>query len=337
MSSEPGVSVLIVNYNSGDRLARCIAALSAQTYRDFEVIVVDNASSDGSEEAAKGRAKLICLETNTGFAAGSNLAAKEASGMLLAFLNPDAYPEPSWLEALVEAAETHPATEAFGSLQISEADPLRLDGAGDVYVFCGLPYRGGFGRPLSEAPERGEIFSACAAGALYRRTAFEALGGFDESFFCYGEDVDLGFRLRLMGGRALHVPGAVLRHEGSGVTGRRSDFAVYYGYRNRLTTYLRAMPLSLLLLGLPLHMAYTLALGLALTAKGRAGPFFRAIGEALDRLPRTLKERRALRAERGVGTLAIAKALTYSPLKPLRRLCDVRPLPDRRPNGGVNR
>jgi GT2 family glycosyltransferase len=326
IGAEPRVSVLIVNYNSGDRLARCIEALAMQRFREFEVVVVDNASTDGSQEAAKTRARLIRLKSNTGFAAGSNRAAAEAAGGLLVFLNPDAYPEPNWLEALVDAAERFPDTDAFGSLQVMAEDPARLDGAGDVYFFPGLPYRGGFGRPLSDAPEEGEIFSPCAAGALYRRPAFEALGGFDESYFCYGEDVDLGFRLRLAGGHAIHVPTAILRHEGSGVTGRRSDFALYHGYRNRLTTYLKAMPLPLLLLGLPVHVLYGVALGVMLTLRGTGGAYWRGIGDALDRLPRTLAARRALRASRTAKTRSIARALTWSPFKPLRRRADVKPL-----------
>ena len=186
----PAVTVIIVNFNSGDRLARCLRHLAAQTSKNFDVIVFDNASSDGSERAAETDTpggpivRLMRSEDNIGFAAGNNRASTEASGEWLAFLNPDAYADPDWIEQLLSGAERHAGVEVFGSTQLNADAPDIIDGAGDVYHAFGVPYRGGFGWPAEKLPggDR-ECFAPCAAAALFRRSTFEALGGFEETFF----------------------------------------------------------------------------------------------------------------------------------------------------------
>ena len=212
-NTPPAVTIIIVNYNAGHKLARCLAHLAKQSCRNFETIVVDNGSTDDSIAAALADGasfELIEAGKNLGFAAANNLAAKTARGEWLAFLNPDAYATPTWLEELLNAAERYPDADAFGSTQYCAENPAKLDGAGDVYHIAGVPYRGHFGWPAAKLPAEGETFAACAAAALYRRKTFDALDGFDERFFCYGEDVDLGFRLRLRGGRTIQAPKAVV-------------------------------------------------------------------------------------------------------------------------------
>lgn len=324
----PSVTVIVVNYNSGQRLKRALGCLAAQTFRDFDVIVVDNASTDGSATAdgAIGlRLRIIRNEENLGFAAANNQAAKLATGAWLAFLNPDAYAEPDWLEKLHAATRRYPDADAFGSLQIDAHDAARLDGAGDAYFFLGLPYRGHFGWPIAKAPREGECFAPCAAAALYRRATFTALGGFDESFFCYGEDVDLGFRLRLAGGRAVQVAGARVLHEGSGVTGRRSRFSIYHGHRNRVWTFVKNMPAPLFWLALPFHAAVNLALFARCAGLGAAGAYWRAMKDAVAGLGPVVAKRRAIQKERRASWRAIAAVLTWSPLKAVRREAVIRP------------
>ena len=234
----PLFSIIIVNCNGGDYIRRALASLAAQDFRDFEVFLVDNASSDGSMDNLGAdlppRLNIIQLDDNIGFAGGNNHAAKLATGTWLALLNPDAEAEPDWLSRLYAASARHPNTNMFASAQIDLNDPGRLDGAGDALFGFGIPWRGGFGRPRQELPEEGSCFSPCGAGAMYRRTTFLAHGGFDERFFCYCEDVDLGYRLRLAGEDCVFVPDAVIRHAGSGLTGRNSDFALRHGARNRM-------------------------------------------------------------------------------------------------------
>ena len=139
--------------------------------------------------------------------------ARLARGQWLALLNADAFPEPDWLERLLEAAETIP-NAFFASRQIQANSTELLDGEGDVYHISGLAWRRNYGLPVLEKFDTEEIFSSCAAAALYPRQAFLDAGGFDEDYFSYHEDVDLGFRLRLKGLRCFYVPKAVVYHVG---------------------------------------------------------------------------------------------------------------------------
>lgn len=321
------IAVVIVNYNSGARLSRAIAALERQTFRDFDVLVFDNASSDGSAEVASSAipVRIVRCAANIGFAAANNRAATGLGHEWLAFLNPDAYPEPDWLAELIAATARHPAVDAFGSTQIDAADPRRLDGAGDAYHVFGVPYRGHFGWPVERLPAEGECFAPCAAAALWRRRAFEALGGFDESFFCYGEDVDLGFRHRLMGGRAVQVAAARVLHEGSGITGRRSDFTTFHGHRNRIWTWMKNMPGPLFWPALPFQIALDAYLAVRLGLIGSGPAFLRALAAAIKDAPRVWRQRRDIQAKRKIDARKLAPMLTWSPVKLMRRKADLRP------------
>ena len=321
----PFVTVIIVNFNSGSRLSRCLDCLDAQTYRDFDVIVVDNGSEDGSASAARRPGvNLIEAGANLGFAAGNNLAARDARGAWLALLNPDAYPREDWLERLHAATVRYPQADAFGSTQLDAADPQRIDGAGDVFHAFGVPYRGHHGWPVETLPEEGECFSPCAAAALYRRSVFEQLGGFDERFFCYGEDVDLGFRLRLAGGRAIQIRDAVVLHEGSGVSGRYSDFTVYHGNRNKIWATYKSMPAALFWPLLPLQVAVNLYLLARSWTVGIGPAYWRALRDGVSRLGEFRNDRRAAQKSRKARFSDIAGALTYAPWKVSRREADLK-------------
>lgn len=323
-SAAPTVSVIIVNYNSGVRLRQCLEHLAAQSFRDFEVIVVDNASTDDSISTAGDGFSLIEAGSNLGFAAANNLAAKSARGTWLAFINPDAYAAPDWLEKLMQAIERHVGVDAFGSTQIDDADRTLIDGAGDVYHAFGLAYRGHFGWPVDQLPPEGECFAACAAAMLVRREKFNELGGFYEPFFCYSEDVDFGFRLRLGGGRCVQVRDAVVYHEGSGVTGRKSEFTVYHGHRNRIWTWYLNMPLGLLVVTFPLCVALNLMLLLTSTIESNGGAYLRAMRDGYCGLPKLAAERRARQSARTASAVEIANLLTWSPMKLFKRAADVR-------------
>ncbi|MHB8285993.1 MAG: glycosyltransferase family 2 protein, partial [Caulobacteraceae bacterium] len=200
----PSATVVIVAYDSGDFLQPCIDALAQQSFKDFEAVVLDNASRDTSVDDLRlpdARFRVERLGANTGFAVANNRAAWASSAEFLILLNPDAVADPGWLAALIAAAATHPDATSLGSLQLRLDDPSIMDGVGDVWHVAGLAWRAGEGHPATQAPGDGEIFGPCGAAALYRRAAFVAAGGFDERFFCYCEDVDLAFRLRAAGGR----------------------------------------------------------------------------------------------------------------------------------------
>ncbi|MFN2445566.1 MAG: glycosyltransferase family 2 protein [Vicinamibacterales bacterium] len=316
------IAVLIVNWNAGAHLERALAAVATQTLPAHRVIVLDNASTDGSVSGMGRRPgiELIPLSENVGFAAGNNIAAGAAADCdWLAFLNPDAFPQPGWLDTLAAAAHAHPAVTMFASELRLDADPTTLDGAGDAYHVSGLPWRVGHGQPASLAPAApSEAFSPCGAAALVRRDVFEEVGGFDPSFFCYVEDVDLAFRLRLRGHRCLYVPGAIVRHVGSASTGLRSDFASYHGHRNLVWAWVKNMPAGWVWLYAPQHLLLTVASFVRFGASGHLGAIVRAKWDALRGLPRVLAERRRVQATRTVSGRQIVRAMTTGWLTPYR-------------------
>lgn len=259
MQRNPKFSVIVVNYNGGAYLARALKSLAAQTFRDFEVLLVDNASSDGSMEnldvTGPPSVRILQQTENLGFAAANNLAAREAKGEWLALLNPDAEAHPDWLEKILAASRDFPDCNQFACAQFHMDHPGWLDGAGDSYLIWGIPWRGGFGLPGSYLPPRGTCFSPCGASAVYRTETFRRFNGFDERMFCYCEDVDLGFRMQLAGEACIFLPEAAVEHAGSALSDKISDFAAFHGTRNRIWVYWKNMPPLLLALTLPGHLA----------------------------------------------------------------------------------
>ncbi len=309
----PWVRVVIVNYNSGPLLAETLAALARQTDPDFEAVIVDNASSDGSESAELPdcRFRLHRAGVNLGFAAASNLGGKGSRTPWLAMLNPDAAPEPDWLAELRRATLRRPDAAAFGSTQLDAANPGRLDGAGDCYSIFGIAWRGGHGAPAGAIAGDARVFSPCAAAALYRRDVFERAGGFAEPFFCYLEDVDLGFRFNIMGYEAIQAARARVRHAGSACSGRASGaFALYHIVRNGVFMLGRCMPAPLLAVSLPLYVLSQIWLGLrARNLRVRA----RGLYDGFGAFPRLLAERRAIQSGRRLSVLGLSRLLVWNP------------------------
>ncbi len=301
---KPIVTVIVVNWNGERFLERCLTALLAQTATPHEIILVDNASTDGSLEIARRfpSVRLLAQDSNTGFARGNNLAinAAAAGSVWIALLNPDAFPEPRWLEECLLSAQRNPQFDIFGSKLLNAADPTVLDGTGDAYHVSGLVWRTAHGIPASVLGEyECEVFSPCAAAALYRRSALLEVGGFDEDFFCYVEDVDLGFRLRLAGYRCLYVPKSVVHHVGSGTTGgKNSDFSVYHGHRNLVWTFVKDMPGLLFWLLLPLHLVLSLASIIWFAFRGQGRVVWRAKRDALLGLPKMWRKRQQIQKSR---------------------------------------
>ncbi len=318
----PDISIIIVNYNSGGRLQKCLTALAAQTFRDFEIIIVDNDSADGSLGVSPPDGvdtRILKLDDNIGFAGANNRGVEQARGAWVAFLNPDAYAAPGWLEAFIDGRARYCDVDAFGSLQLIASDPARIDGAGDAYFAAGISYRSHFNHSVQAAPPEGECFAPCAAAAFYRKEVFEQLGGFEETFFCYAEDVDLAFRLRLKGGRVIQLRNAVVHHEGSGITSQVSGFAVYHGHRNRLWTYFRNMPPSLLIITLPAQVIMSLLLIPVFFFKGCGGAYVRGVWDGVAALPKVLKGRTDIQRTRKVSTSDLVHVITWSPIKFLQR------------------
>ena len=324
------ISVLIVAHNSRDTIAACLDSLARQTVKPREVWVLENGSPDGKRldpATLPDWVRFVDSDENLGFAGGSNLLAKQASGQWLALLNPDAFARPDWIGQLDAATRRYPDIRLFGSTQYAAEKPDLLDGAGDVYHAVGLAYRSAYHKPVSELPPEGEVFGACGAAACIRADVFAELGGFDERFFCYNEDVDLAYRARLLGYRTIQLRDAAIDHMGYGSSGRRSAFATYYGARNRLWVFLRDTPGWLFWVLLPAHAGITLLLWLSAARFGQFGLFGKAIWDGLKAWPEISRSRREVQASARVSPSAIAAAMTWNPLALFTRQSDIRDWP----------
>lgn len=296
-------TILVVNWNSWDLLVRCLDALSQQTFTDFKVLVADNASSQPPPDELlllHPEVELVRNEENFGFAGANNrLLERAKNSKWIVLLNPDAFPEPDWLEQLFEAASSYPEYQFFSSRLLQADNPAILDGEGDNYHISGIAWRKGFGKYTGKNLVPSEIFSPCAAAAMYRTNILIESGAFDEDFFCYFEDVDLGFRLRLAGHRCLLVPASVVLHVGSATTGgQRSDFSVYHGHRNLVWTYIKNMPGMLFWLLLPLHILLNLVTIGWFSLQGQGMVIYRAKRDAVKALPKMWRKRQVIQAGR---------------------------------------
>jgi GT2 family glycosyltransferase len=274
---------------------------------------MDNCSSDRSADVAEIFPEVTVrkLKTNVGFALANNMAVLESDTEYVALLNPDAFPEKDWLDRLMTGARMFPGVAMFGSRQMMCGEADRIDGIGDIYHMSGLIWRRAYMSKLRDGHlDLKEIFSPCAGSALYRREVLLRAGGFDEDFFCYVEDVDLGFRLRLAGHKCLVLPSAVVNHIGSVSSGgRHSDFAIYHGHRNLVWTFLKDMPGVLFWLLLPGHLLLNIISVFYFARLGHFKTILRAKCDAIKGIPKMWRKRQEIQAFRRASVLDIWRVL----------------------------
>ena len=323
--TSPFFSIIVLYWNSEKYLSENLRALAAQTWQDFEVILLDNGSQQPPDQKILAQfpelqLRQIASEKNLGFAAGNNLAARSARGEYLVLLNVDAFPQPDWLAQVHTGIQQHP-NAFFASRLLMADDPQRLDGEWNVVHATGLVWRRAHGRKLSAAwPQERRVLSACAAAGVYPREAFTAAGGFDEDFFAYMEDVDLDFRLQLLGYPCWYLPKAVVRHAGSGSTSPRSDLVIFYGHRNLVWTFVKDMPGWLFWAMLLPHLLVNLLYLIVALFLPMRKAMYGAKREALKGLPKAWKKRKEVQSQRKVSVGTIAGLLEWNPFAPLIKL-----------------
>ena len=309
-----------MNWNGAKYFPRCLNALKRQNFTDFEILVVDNGSTDGSADGLERSWPgiiVVRLKKNLGFAAANNYGVRLARGHWLALLNSDAFPAPDWLEKLLLAAERHPEFSSFASRQLQANAPALLDGAGDAIHISGLAWRRYAGFPAAQyGLETEEVFGPCAAAALYSRQAFLQVGGFDEDYFSYHEDVDLGFRMRLQGFRCLYVPDAVVYHVGSATLGAQSDFALYHWQRNYVWSFIQNMPSALLWEALPAHLMANFIYQVNYTLRGKGRILLKAKMDALHGFSRALQKRREIQKNCKISRAELLRIMERGWLQP---------------------
>jgi len=264
------ISVVVVNWNRKELLRACLASLARQTGVESETIVVDNGSTDGSAELAGGEfgARVIRNAENRGFCAANNQGIAVASGEFVALLNNDAEAEPGWLAALGRACASRPEVGMAASKILVWEDPRRIDKAGHL-IFPDGQNRGRGAGDLDhgqfDRPE--EVLWPDGCAAMYRKSMLDQIGGFDEDFFAYGDDAELGLRARIAGWRCVYAPDAVVRHHRGSTLGKGSGRRLELIERNRVLLAVKLFPWSLLVLN-PLFFAVRLAAGLAAARRG---------------------------------------------------------------------
>jgi len=330
----PEVTVAVANLNGNALLQRNLPALMEQQGVEFEVIVVDGGSADGSVEMLRRDfpgVRVLDLDRNVGFAAANNRAIRASASSLFAMLNNDAAPDPDWLSELVSVARGRPEFGSFASRMVFAHEPETINSAGISLDLAGIAWDRMMGEPDAGGPR--EVFGPSGGAALYRRELLEDVGGFDERFFAYLEDVDLAWRARLAGWRCLYVPTARVLHEHSATAVEGSTFKNYHLGRNKIWTIFKNYPMPQLLLYSPLIAGYDLAsLPYTLATKRDVSILSGRIA-ALAALPGLIGERRRIQSRRRASWNELASQMDgfQPPWKLFSRYARLRRIVSRKP------
>ena len=287
------ISVIVLNYNGRRFLDGCLSSLASQTQTNFEVILVDNGSSDGSPEYVKSQypwVRLVRNEENLGFAGGTNAGIRAAKGSCILTLNNDARADSRFIEELVRPLADPRVGVCAAKMLFPDG---RINSAGICVSRSGAAWDRGIFEPDQgqyDFPE--EVFGACAGAALYRKEMLDEIGLFDEDFFLYLEDVDLAFRARLAGWKCVYVPGARAVHYHGGTAGVGSDLAVYYGNRNIVWYPVKDFPARLLVTSLPFILGRNLAVIPYYALRGQGRVILKSKIDGMKGLPKMLRKRR---------------------------------------------
>ncbi|BHH82990.1 glycosyltransferase family 2 protein [Desulforhopalus sp. 52FAK] len=298
-TAEPKIEVIIPNWNGSLMLQHCLRSLASQSFKNFTVTVVDNGSTDDTEEVLVRDypdVQLIKFDHNTGFSVAVNAGIKQSTAPLILLLNNDMEVAPDCLQLLYDAAENNYDFEFFALKMVSFHDRDVLDGAGDVVLRGGVGYRLGTLEMDGDvySSDR-EVFGACAGAALYRRRFFSAVGLFDEDFFAYLEDVDLNIRGRRLGLRCLYLHEAVVYHIGSATSGSKiNPLTIRLSTRNNLNLLIKNYPLSYFVRFAPALLVYQCMWFLFCCKKLMLVAWFKGVLEAVSMFSRTKAKRTKL-------------------------------------------
>ena len=299
-------SIVIPNWNGRHHLTECLDSVRRQSFASYEVVLVDNGSTDGSADFVLSRypeVKLLELGENIGFAGGVNAGIKAAGGEYVVLLNNDTEVVPAWLEHLAGAIKANPDVSIFASQLVDFFDRGLIDSAGDGMDLCLGPYKIGERQPVECFRESAFVFGACGGGGCYHRSLFERIGFFDEDFFAYFEDIDLSFRANWFGMRCLSVPDAVIYHKVGGTSdsnlARRDRFDIMRR-RNLFFLIAKNYPAGFLLRFLPFIFLSHCLLFLVNLARGRFRVAFLTQAAIVGGLPVMLRKRRSILSTRRI-------------------------------------
>ena len=335
--ASPVYSALIVVtcYQSASTIESCIDGLNSQTRNDFFVAIVDNGDNDSSNlQSLSLPANMVVLTPgeNAGFAGGSNFGAMNSpvpnTHDWVITVNPDAVLAPDWFETLMQAASDFPNYSLLSTTLLKADAPEIIEGASDFFSpygiaksrYADMNYQDFM--ELDHPSDVFECFAPCGAVAAYRREDFERVSGFDESFFCYLEDIDIAFRLHFLGKKALHVKAAKAYHVGGGSSPANQETAftkAYHSQQNQIRLLLKHTPF---LVGLFIWPCFILAtVWILIRSKGQAQHNIRlkALREIGDILPDVKKQRKVIQSSRKLSNLGFSKSLEWNLAKVMKR------------------
>jgi GT2 family glycosyltransferase len=318
MSKLELISVVIPNWNGKQFLAGCLDSLAQQTYKEIEVILIDNGSIDNSVKFIEDNypwVRLLRFRENRGFSPAVNEGIKASNGSFIALLNNDTIVDGRWLEELVKALQADDTLGSVASKMLAYHDHTILDGAGDGYRRGGLPGRIGHReKDTGQFDTPRYVLGGCGGAVLYRKSVFAQIGLFDEDYFAYLEDIDLSLRAQAAGFKCLYVPTAVVYHLGCGTTGSGySPLVVRLSAQNNINTLVKNIPLPLLVKFLPYifyWQAYYFACVLLLGRQPLA--WFEGNLRALLLLPKMLAKRQKINQTRRVPLNYLEKLIIQS-------------------------
>jgi GT2 family glycosyltransferase len=315
----PQTGIIIVNYNGKDVIIGCLKALESQSLKDFDLIIVDNGSSDNSLELIRHfpsktsfvhAPKIIELDSNRGFAGGNSAGLGHTAADYVALLNNDAEPERHWLRDLVIAMETDPYTGICASKLVVHGTDV-IDSAGDGYATSLKGFKRGEGENTRQYVSQEHIFGACAGAALYRRKMLDEIGFFDDDFFLIHEDTDLNFRAQIAGWKVAYVPSALVHHKVRSTIGPMSDMAVYYTLRNSEFVRIKNVPFSIFLRCLPSFILGAVSEFLYFAVKhGKLGLYLKAKKDAIRNVSIFLPKRKKILSMKKVDDRYILDMMT---------------------------
>jgi hypothetical protein len=308
-------SIIIPNYNGREFLKDCLSSIQAQTFKDYEVVVVDDASTDdsiGYIQANYPAVKIVRLIVNSAFSKAVNQGIRQAQGEYIFILNNDTVLDKNCLEELDRAIKDNPGYDLFACKILSMSDRFRIDSAGEGYSAIGNPYKIGYRQKDGERySAKKEVFGACAAASVYHKGIFDDVGGFDEDFVYYNEDSDLNFRARLRGYKCYYVPQAVVYHKFMGTSRRNMGKVTYHICRNKVNIVIKNLPTSLIIRYMPLLI---FGRGRDLFVALKKGKFISgAMGlvGALRQMPLMLKKRKMIQAGRKISNKELERLIDW--------------------------
>jgi GT2 family glycosyltransferase len=312
--NNPKISIVIPTWNGQHFLENCLLSLSRQTFKNFEIIIIDNGSEDNTIKFLKENypeIKLVALEKNLGFCSAINKGIKEARGAYIFLLNNDTEMEKDCLSVLNDVLDQNKEVYFCAAKMLFYDNREIINDAGDIFSIYGIAHQRGKGEVDSGQYNKNEfIFGACAGAAIYRKELFLKVGLFDEDFFAYLEDIDFSFRAQLQGYKCLYVPQAIVYHIDGGTSKKINNFSRFYTLRNSLFVITKNFPLSLILCYLPFLLLGQIR-NLFVGIKHRSlKTIFNVYKDYFLKLPIFLKKRKNNLKNRKVPILYLKKILS---------------------------